>query len=1149
MHPQEQDTWLGKTIGDDQRYLLDALLGQGGMGRVFKAIDQRLSTPEKLVYCAVKFILVDLGSDAGVKLRFQREMQTCALLRHPYIVEALDCGVIPMMVASQRKEFPFLVMELVDGSTLSQVLKQERRLDPRRAVKIARQVTQALQAVHKGVILDGKIMRFIHRDLKPANVFLLHPQTPQETVKLGDFGLVKAIGESGDQNLTRTGTFAGSPEYCSPEQFEEFKDVDARADIYSLGCILYRMVSGTNLFNLPGKLSFSEWVTAHYEHPVAPFRPELGIPEALQAVIFRCLEKDPEQRYASAQALDQALAVIAPTLTAATSPAPRTFAGDPSLNLTSLPTQTAPALDEIGEMLNRYYQSRSLTVQIKQQGSELGILINRPDEDPLDYPTLTTEISQHLATLNLEHIEKVKLFSRPQGRHQPDWQTQISLNALHPSSTLPQPRASDPESLTSKSSQTLESATDKDSFKLSDYCFVRNRLLLTTSLPDPEAEVGQAIRFFHELSLADQKITLEALTHFFKNLHQHKPEAESSYRLHLSLLLQQWLEGLEKLNERQLQSVAIWLSRYCLDPEKVLPRVTASFLAATEAAELAKQDPKLVGRKSQHPQKLKPEKVIYYARSHWIIFIWPTLLACLQLLVAYLELNLTPVVLLAWLDVMLSPTFLALFVILPILLYRAIGSVFKLIALLDPVKWLRTYPIAIVSTLVVIFLGFLPAFSVPPMWVWPIILILIFVAFILQFYQSSCAYNRSIMALTDQGRILIKSGEITPQDLINPQLESFRADEITEIKISQGSWQKLADFGSVRIMAEMRSSLTLYAVANPQQFKLTYQKQIAKLRQEKQNLQISQTIQRDPWINREIGVSNRYRLDSLIGTGGMGKVYKAFDQELYLTVAVKFMMIDGQRDPESLGRFDREMKASIYLQNDRVVKILNSGLMTHPETGQGSLPFLVMEYMAAPTLAQVLQQQPKFPVARTLHLINEMALALQTLHQGVNFQGKHFTFVHRDLKPANIFLLSTSEEKESIKLADFGLVKIQGSRQLEDNPDDQGRFMGTARYAAPEQCQGREEIDGRADIYSLGVIFYEMLSGTNPFGLTSQANATQYLFSHLQKQPIPFPTYLKIPASVTAIVMRCLKKNPQERYSSGSQLSADLQTCLTNLGG
>ena len=203
----------------DGRYQLGSLLGAGGMARVYVATDRVL---ERQV--AVKVLSPSDAQDPLFVERFRREARAAARLNHPNIVAVFDSG--------SDADQPYLVMEYVPGQSLAQLLHRQGRLVPRQAVELAIQVCAALAAAHA--------QGLVHRDIKPANVLI----SPDGQVKVTDFGIVKA---SAATTLTGTGTVLGTPAYLSPEQAQGHP-VDARSDLYGLGCVLYELVCGSPPF-------------------------------------------------------------------------------------------------------------------------------------------------------------------------------------------------------------------------------------------------------------------------------------------------------------------------------------------------------------------------------------------------------------------------------------------------------------------------------------------------------------------------------------------------------------------------------------------------------------------------------------------------------------------------------------------------------------------------------------------------------------------------------------------------------------------------------------------------------------------------------------------------------------------------------------
>lgn len=265
----------GSKIGD--RYEIESVIGEGGMGLVYSA---RHSMVGKKV--AVKMLHQNLTSDGLAVQRFHQEARAASALDHPNLVNIFDFGVTP-------SGSPYLVMDFIDGVSLSDLI-DGTALEVSRAVKIFMQVCDALAVAHdKGVV---------HRDLKPSNIMLVKTLDGSDFVKLLDFGIAKCLDEKLDPRLTRTGELFGTPLYMSPEQCRGLP-LDARADIYALGCVLYEALSGEPAF-------LAETVLDVLNRQVnetpsrAPFiRPGREIPLRLEQIIYKTLEKEASQRYQS----------------------------------------------------------------------------------------------------------------------------------------------------------------------------------------------------------------------------------------------------------------------------------------------------------------------------------------------------------------------------------------------------------------------------------------------------------------------------------------------------------------------------------------------------------------------------------------------------------------------------------------------------------------------------------------------------------------------------------------------------------------------------------------------------------------------------------------------------------------------------------
>jgi hypothetical protein len=254
-------------------YRIEELIGRGGMGVVYRAYDLRLKRP-----VALKLVAPSLAQDERFRERFARESELVMSLEHPNVVPIHDAGDFEGRV--------YLAMRLVDGTDLGSLLRTEGALEPTRAIAICAQIASALDAAHaRGLV---------HRDVKPSNVLL----DRSEHVYLADFGLTRRLDDDG--GVAGEATSAGTPAYLAPEQLEGGQ-VDGRADIYSLGCVLYECLTGEPIFPRSSRLAVA-WAHLEEEPPRASLR-RAELPQAIDAVLDKALAKDPEQRYPTCEAL------------------------------------------------------------------------------------------------------------------------------------------------------------------------------------------------------------------------------------------------------------------------------------------------------------------------------------------------------------------------------------------------------------------------------------------------------------------------------------------------------------------------------------------------------------------------------------------------------------------------------------------------------------------------------------------------------------------------------------------------------------------------------------------------------------------------------------------------------------------------------
>jgi len=270
-------TYVGCLV--DGRYRIDGVLGRGGMGVVYRA---RHEVIDKLA--AIKILLPT--EDGDVVERFVNEARAATAIGNAHIVDTVDFGTLP-------DGSTYFVMEYLEGQTLAHRIKEARFIAIPRALAIAKQIAEGMDAAHRAGI--------VHRDLKPENIFLTPRDGAIDFVKLLDFGIAKVA--SAQNRITRAGTIFGTPHYMSPEQASG-SEVDPRTDIYSLGVILYEMVSGRVPFDAENPMGL---LTQHlYTEPTPLCRLESmpqPVPSSVDAVVLKCLEKKPEHRYASMDAL------------------------------------------------------------------------------------------------------------------------------------------------------------------------------------------------------------------------------------------------------------------------------------------------------------------------------------------------------------------------------------------------------------------------------------------------------------------------------------------------------------------------------------------------------------------------------------------------------------------------------------------------------------------------------------------------------------------------------------------------------------------------------------------------------------------------------------------------------------------------------
>lgn len=276
-------------------------------------------------------------------------------------------------------------------------------------------------------------------------------------------------------------------------------------------------------------------------------------------------------------------------------------------------------------------------------------------------------------------------------------------------------------------------------------------------------------------------------------------------------------------------------------------------------------------------------------------------------------------------------------------------------------------------------------------------------------------------------------------------------------------------------------------------------------------------------------ISGKYRIEAVIGRGGMSVVYRATHLQLDQQVAIKVLSAEALLLPEYIVRLKREARAVSRIRSEHVVRVHDIG-----ELPNGGVPYLVMECLAGLDLAAVLARRGPFPVALAVECIMQSCEALAEAHA--------LGIIHRDLKPANLFLTEAVDGSPCVKLLDFGISRMARRHGL-SSLTDPGTVLGTPSYMAPEQMEAADTVDARSDIWALGTILYELLVGRPPY----TGESLPQIFMKIMRSKTPKVSALRrdVPHGLNAIIARCLQIESADRFQSVAELAWALSTVGT----
>ncbi|MGH7437349.1 MAG: serine/threonine-protein kinase, partial [Polyangiaceae bacterium] len=269
----------------------------------------------------------------------------------------------------------------------------------------------------------------------------------------------------------------------------------------------------------------------------------------------------------------------------------------------------------------------------------------------------------------------------------------------------------------------------------------------------------------------------------------------------------------------------------------------------------------------------------------------------------------------------------------------------------------------------------------------------------------------------------------------------------------------------------------------------------------------------------------KYRVERILGVGGMGVVVAAHHLQLDEKVAIKLLLPEALKNSQAVARFAREARTAVKIKSEHVAKVTDVG-----ELPDGA-PYIVMEYLEGADLGAILQKSGALPIARAVDFLLQACVAVAEAHA--------LRIVHRDLKPANLFCIQRSDGQQVIKVLDFGISKLNDAASAASaSMTKTSAVMGTPLYMSPEQMRSAKVVDSRTDIWALGVILYELVAGVAPF----EAPSVMELAINIAQEPPP-PLRDKrpdAPPELEAVILACVEKDPEQRYANVGELATAL---------